>query len=78
MWWRVHDGMGWWMAFGGLLWILFWAALVYLLVSFVRRDGGGGREPRQDPIEVAKLRYAKGEIGREEYETIRKDLRGAA
>ena len=78
MWWQVHDGMGWWMVFGGMLWILFWGALVYLLFSLARRDGGAGREPQRDPLEVAKLRYAKGEISREEFERIREDLRGAA
>ncbi|MEX2556158.1 MAG: SHOCT domain-containing protein [Actinomycetota bacterium] len=78
MWWRVHDGMGWWMLFGGLLWLLFWGTIVYVIVSLVSRGRGGEREPRTDPLEVAKLRYARGEITREDFEAIRKDLRGAA
>jgi len=78
MWWRVHDGMGWWMLFGGLLWLLFWGAIIYLLASMIRDNRGGQREQRTDPLEIAKSRYARGEISREEFETITKDLKGAA
>jgi putative membrane protein len=47
-----------------------------LLYSFCRRRGGapllGRRE--DDPVEIARRRYAKGEISREEFEQIKRDL----
>lgn len=32
------------------------------------------REPRRDPLEILKARYARGEIGRDEYEEMRREL----
>lgn len=79
--------MGWnwsWMWWGGLMMVLFWGGLIALVVLAVRglSVGGTGRsegasppsEARQTPLEIAKARYAKGEINRAEYETLRRDL----
>ena len=74
MWWH-HEGFGWFALFGGLLWLILWGTIIYLVVSVV----ASGREhrPREDdPLEIVKRRYAKGEITREEFEQIRKDLTG--
>ena len=74
---------GWgWMFSGGLMMLLFWGTLIVLVVLAVRGLGGGGRseispphsEARQTPLEIAQARYAKGEISRDEYETLRHDL----
>jgi len=47
-----------------------------ILYSFYRRRGGdalfGRRE--DDPVEIARRRYAEGEITREEFEQIKQDL----
>ena len=55
--------------------VIFWGGLIALIVWGVtklsRRDGPA---PRRDPLDVAKERYAKGEISREEFEQIKKDL----
>jgi putative membrane protein len=64
--------MGWWMLFGGVLWVAFWGAVIYLVVRLVR---GGPRAPRgEEPIEIAKRRYARGEIDKAEYDRIHHDL----
>jgi len=78
--WYMHDGWGWWMIFGGIWMLLFWIAIIWLVVwgirSLVRHD----REPRagtpekRDPLDIAKERYAKGQISKEEFDQIRKDL----
>jgi len=75
--------------FGGisLLLLLFILGLLVYLVVLVRndRDRARSRPGPADPppapspglltaTEVLKMRYARGEIGRDEYETIRRDL----
>ena len=77
--WCAHEGMGWWMLFGGVFMFLFWVALVALVVWGITRlarrgDSGPGAIERRNPLEIAKERYARGEISREEFEQIKKDL----
>ena len=80
MWWH-HEGFGWFALFGGLLWLILWGTIIYLIVSLVSsgrdhrpHDDRGPRE--EDPLDIAKRRYAKGEITKEEFDQIRKDLTG--
>jgi putative membrane protein len=77
--WYMHDGMGWWMAFGGIFMLLFWGVIIALVVwgvSKLRGSGNSGTSPTgmRTPLDIAKERYAKGEISQEEFEQIRKDL----
>lgn len=55
----------------GFLWVVLIAGIVYL---FWRSAGGYRHTVREDPLEILKKRYARGEISREEYERIKKDL----
>ena len=73
--WFMHEGAGWWMIFGGLWMIIFWGGLIALIVWGISRLTGQNKaaEKRQ-PLEVAKERYAKGEISREEFDQMKKDL----
>ena len=63
------------MAFGGLWMVLFWGGLIALIVwgitKLTRRSDSA---PKRDPLDVAKERYARGEISREEFEQIKKNL----
>ena len=72
--WHTGEGMGWWMVFGGFLWITVVATVVYFFVSLVRGPQTDTREKRDDPIDIAKRRYASGQITSDEYERIRHDL----
>ena len=70
------DGGGWWL---GLVWMLAIGAIIWLIVWGVSRttrrgDDTGGPSHRQTPLDIAKERYAKGEITREQYDQLRKDL----
>jgi putative membrane protein len=72
--WGMHDGMGWWMLWGMLMMSLFWAVIVGLVVwgvARLTRDRSGRDET---PLEIARRRYAGGEITREEFEQLRSDL----
>jgi len=73
--WHWDNGIGWWMVFGALLWIAFWASAIYLGVWLLRSGRDHGLEKRGgDPVEIARHRYACGEIDREQFEKIHKDL----
>ena len=73
--WFMNGGMGPWMWFGGVLMVVFWGVVIALIVWAVTRlTGRGGSTTKPTPLDVAKERYAKGEIGREEFEQIKKDL----
>ncbi len=46
--------------------------------AFCCAGGAGGRNADlDDPVRILKSRYAKGEIGREEYERMTKEIRRA-
>ena len=77
--WYMHDGWGWWMIFGGIWMLLFWIAIIWLVVwgirSLVRhREPRSGTPEKHDPLDIAKERYAKGQISKEEFEQIKRDL----
>lgn len=66
---------GLWMAISILIWIIIAAGLALVVLWFFRRAGridrGGGGETALD---VLKKRYASGEIGKEDFERIKKDI----
>ena len=73
--------MGFGMGFGILFLLLFWGLLIVGAVWVVKAVfGGDKRTPRASggsgttPREIVDQRYARGEIAREEYDRIRKDL----
>lgn len=67
-------GGGW---FGmGLWWILIIALVVAVGVWAFRRAGDSPSAPRETARDVLDKRYARGEIGRDEYEQKKRDLAG--
>lgn len=73
----MHGGMGMRSGFfnprffGPLFWVFLILFLVYLF-----QGGNEKREERGEAIEILKKRYAKGEISRDEYLEIFKDIMG--
>ncbi|MDL1894693.1 SHOCT domain-containing protein [Anaerolineae bacterium CFX7] len=67
---------------GGLLSILVGAILiggiVLVVASLVRSNNPMApiTPPRETPLDILKARYAKGEITKEQYDQMRKDLEG--
>ncbi len=75
--WHTHESMGWWMMFGGVMWLLLIALLVFAAITVARssaRDASPGNRSESDAVEIARRRYASGEISREEFDRIRRDL----
>ena len=80
MMWDWDGGTGLWMLVPMALMLLFWTGVVGLvvwaIVALARRYGPGSTTSpsRGDPIDVAKERYARGEIDRAQFDQIRRDL----
>ncbi len=73
----MHWGdYGWGMGFGWIFMIIFWAlvilGIVYVFQAVTRGVGKSGTE---EPLEILRKRYAKGEISREEFERMKEDLK---
>ncbi len=68
--------MYWWM---WLIMIIFWiiiiSLIVWAVVFFTRRVGpGGSYESSSRAVNIARDRYARGEISKEEFERIKAGL----
>ena len=73
--WDMPLGMGWWWVLGGLWMLIFWGGLIALIVWGIKKlSERGGSISRRDALDIARERYAKGEISREEFEQLKKDL----
>lgn len=66
------------MFFGGwmvLVWIVIVGLIIWGIVALVRRGVyTSGTAQKHNPLDIAKERYAKGEISKEEFEQIKKEL----
>ena len=71
MWNAIIEGISPHLLAGGIM-------VAVMGVMFVAHKiyGSKHKPERQDPLEVLKLRYARGEIGREEFEERRKVIVG--
>jgi len=73
------DGYGHMMnSWGGaaVMWILLLIVIVVLIWFLVRGSGTGGFQstPRETPLDILKKRYARGEITKEQFDEMKKDL----
>lgn len=74
MWWMMNGTLAWWGWLVGLLWMLvFWGGLAFLIVWVVKQLSRGPGRPGT-ALDIAKERYARGEISREQYEQFKADL----
>lgn len=64
--------------------VLFWAAIIVGLVAMIRwllttgnlRRQGTWPNALESPLDILKKRYARGEISKQEFESIRQDIQG--
>ena len=73
----MHDGT--WFGFGGGFMWVFWILLIVVIVWAVKAATGNSNNPseqQKSALDILKERYAKGEIGQEEFEQKRRDLGG--
>jgi putative membrane protein len=70
-------GMGWFgMIFMFVFWILVVVGLVLLIKWLIQTTSGGKTDRSKGPkaLDILKERYARGEISKEEFDTIKQDL----
>ena len=73
--WHYADGMGWWILFGSAWMFVFWGGLIALIVwEITKLSGRGNSNVKQNPLEAAKERYARGEITKTDFERLKKDI----
>ncbi len=84
--WMHGFGFGWGgMVFGGLLTLLFWIVVIVLVVLVIRALSRSSTsrttpppsspgEPRDQALEILRERYARGEITKDEFNSMRQDL----
>ncbi len=77
----MMGGFGYGMFGGGaLLMLVFWALViggaVWLVVTLGRGNqvAAGTASPGQSPVDLLKVRYAKGEITKEQFDAMKRDL----
>jgi putative membrane protein len=57
--------------------VLWWVILgvgIVLLVRLLRREPQAGAPPAETALDVLKKRYARGEIGKDEFEQKKRDI----
>ncbi len=73
-WWpMMHYGFG----YGGMfMWIIFLIVIGLLIYFIVQSQNTKNKMQTQNesPLDILKRRYAKGEVSREEYERMKKEL----
>jgi putative membrane protein len=75
MWWFGSPGA--WGIGMIILMVVFWGGLIALIVWAVSRFTRNHKTQvsgKQEAVDIAKERYAKGEITKEQFEQIKKDL----
>ena len=66
--------MGWWTLLGAIAFALFWGSLLIVVCWLATR--AIGTSAHDSAFDIARQRYARGAISREEFETMRQDLQG--
>ncbi len=65
-----------WAIFSGFLWLLFFFILIYIVIQLLRKRGDSSLSYKSNnSIDIAKERYAKGEIDKQEFDQLIKDLK---
>lgn len=72
-------GWGWGMGFGMISVVLFWVLVILGIAVLVKWVAGGssgaaGQPAAKTALDILKERYARGEIGRDEFEQKKRDI----
>lgn len=66
-------GPGWEMNLGGFVWMGVWIVALLVMVWFITRSPDADRR-MQEPLEILRARFARGDISQAEFEQARRVL----
>ncbi len=66
-------GPGWSMTADAWLWMVVWIAALVAMIWLITRGSDGARS-YEEPLEILRTRYARGEITQAEYEQAKRVL----
>ncbi|MBL1214109.1 MAG: SHOCT domain-containing protein [Ignavibacteriae bacterium] len=72
-----HDGfMGGGMWFGWIFWIAVIGVIIWAILRFTQKQTylNSQKQVDKSPLDIVKERYAKGEITKSEFDSMKKDL----
>lgn len=61
-------GLGW------IVWLIIIVVIVWVVFQFKSDNSGHYYKSSESPLDILKKRYANGEISKEEFERMKKDL----
>ena len=71
----MHGDVGWgWMTLGWVWMVVVWGSIIWLVVWGISRVTTDRNSSSSTPLEIAKARYARGEITKEQFEALKRDL----
>ncbi len=66
---------GWGMGYGWIFWLIILIFGIWLsIITINRNKQPGGHAGSKSPMDILKERYARGEIRKEEFDIMKKDL----
>ncbi len=69
----MMGGMGFGMGFGFFFMLLFWGMIIWIIVTLINTSQSNKGE--LDSLAILKKRFAKGEITKKQFESMKKDIR---
>jgi putative membrane protein len=72
--WHGMEGIGWgWLGLGIVHMVLFWGLVILAFAALLKWLGGGSLS-ESSALDILKARYAKGDLTREQFEQLKREL----
>lgn len=62
------------MMFGGIFWLLLLAVIVWFVFQLLNKNQNTDNTKSESAMDILNKRYAKGEVTKEEYEEMKRNL----
>jgi len=62
------------MGFGWIIWLVIIVVIVWVVFQFKGDNSGYNNKTSESSMDILKKRYAKGEISKEEFEKMKKEI----